>query len=198
MSLELLNTLGTLTTVVIVAAAAVAALIQLRHLRAGNQINALLTVGEAFSTPSFRDAMHLVNFKLAVMLEDPLFRDYAVSIACDLPPPDVRPGYIEVRRAAIAIASVYEDLGILIKHHVVDRAIFLDRYSSTIVSMWCLLAPFLAFIRAVKRDPAVFENFEFLVVSSQDWEREHPVSYPLGVRRLQLTNPWPIAAPATS
>ncbi len=49
MSLELTNNLGTVTTVVIVAAAALAGLVQLRHLRAGNQINAMLTIGEELS-----------------------------------------------------------------------------------------------------------------------------------------------------
>jgi hypothetical protein len=49
MSLELINTLGTVTTVAIVAAAAIAALVQLRHLRAGNQINAMLSIGQRIS-----------------------------------------------------------------------------------------------------------------------------------------------------
>jgi len=44
MSLELINAVAGLATVTIVAVTAVAALIQLRHLRAGNQISALLSV----------------------------------------------------------------------------------------------------------------------------------------------------------
>ena len=46
MSLELINTFATLLTVAIIAATAVAAMVQLRHLRAGNQINAMLAIGE--------------------------------------------------------------------------------------------------------------------------------------------------------
>ena len=168
MSLELLNTFGTLTTVVIVATAAVAALVQLRHLRAGNEINALLTVGNEFQSQAFRDAMHLANHRLAPMLEEPLFREYAASVARNLSPPEVNAEYIEVRRAAILIGNMYEELGVLIKHGTVDREIFLDRYSTTVINMWDKLAPFLGFIRAAADDSAIFENFEFLAVCSQD------------------------------
>ena len=53
MSLELVNTFGTLLTVAIIAATAIAAMIQLRHLRAGNQINSLLMLGEQFESREF-------------------------------------------------------------------------------------------------------------------------------------------------
>lgn len=72
MSLELINTLGTLTTVVIVAAAAIAALIQLRHLRAGNQINAMISIGN--QVDQIQDANTLVRQKLDSALEDPAYR----------------------------------------------------------------------------------------------------------------------------
>jgi hypothetical protein len=192
MSLEVLNTLAALTTVAIVAATAIAALIQLRHLRASNQISALLTVGDEFSRPEFRSAMHLIRSKLQLTLEEPLFRDYAAAIAGNLPPPRVEPGYEAIRQAVILVANFYEDLGILIKHGIVDKEVFFDRHSSTIMSLWGWLEPFLAFIRAAANDTAIYENFEFLVVSAKDWELQHPVSYPRGVRHLQLTNPWPI------
>ncbi len=44
MRLEVINAIAALATVAIIAATAIAALVQLRHLRAGNQIQALLTV----------------------------------------------------------------------------------------------------------------------------------------------------------
>ena len=49
MSLELLNALASLLTVCIIAATAIAAMVQLRHLRAGNQITAMLAIGEELS-----------------------------------------------------------------------------------------------------------------------------------------------------
>ena len=44
MSLELVNTIATMTTAAVIGATAIAALVQLRHLRAANQITALLAV----------------------------------------------------------------------------------------------------------------------------------------------------------
>jgi hypothetical protein len=72
MSLELANTMGTLLTAAIVAATAIAALVQLRHLRAGNQINAMLSIGNQYESEAFREAMKTVNHQSAA-LEDPLF-----------------------------------------------------------------------------------------------------------------------------
>jgi hypothetical protein len=77
MSLELLNTLASLATVVIVATAAVAALVQLRHLRSGNQISAIIAIGEQFQSQAFRDAVSIVRHGLAQKMESPLLREYA-------------------------------------------------------------------------------------------------------------------------
>jgi len=192
MSLEVLNTLGTLVTVVIVATTAIAALVQLRHLRASNEISALLTVAHEFQSNAFRESLHQVDYHLARMLGEPLFREYAASVARNLKPPDVGPEYVEVRRAAVLIGNASEELGLLIKHRTVDKDLFLDRYSTTILHMWARLTPFVAFVRAASGDPARFENFEYLVVCAQDWEREHPSSYPQGVRHLEIDNALPV------
>jgi hypothetical protein len=198
MSLELLNTLGTLTTVAIVAATAIAALVQLRHLRAGNQINAMLSIGENFANPAFRDSLYLVNRRLAAALEDPAFREYTAAISRRRPPPDVDEEYVALRRAANIIGNTYEELGILVKNHIVDRELFLDRYYGVIIGAWERLEKFNAFSRDVERNTAGWENFEYLTVLSQDWARLHPSAYPAGVRRLPVHNPWPVPEPATS
>jgi hypothetical protein len=193
MSLELINTLASLATVLIVATAAVAALIQLRHLRSGNQITAILAIGEQFQSQDFRDAYSVVRHGLAQAMESPLFREYAARFVDGQPLPDVGADDVEVRRAAILIGNAYEQVGILIKHDVVGGDIFLDRYSGTIIGMWNMLATFIAFLRDAVGDSELFENFELLVVHAKKWEREHTSSYPIGTPRLVLHNPWPIA-----
>lgn len=193
MSLELLNTLASLATVVIVATAAIAALVQLRHLRSGNQISAILAIGEQFQSQDFRDATFIVRSKLAHAMESPLFREYAACFVDTRPVPSVGQDDIEVRRAAILIGNAYEHVGILIKHGVVGGDIFLDRYSGTIIRMWDLLATFIAFMRDAAGGSELFENFELLVVYAKRWEREHANSYPKGTPRLVLRNPWPVA-----
>jgi hypothetical protein len=49
---------------------------------------------------------------------------------------------------------------------------------------WAILEPFIAYSRRDYGSDVVWENFEYLTVVCQDWQREHPSSYPRGVRRL--------------
>jgi hypothetical protein len=199
MSLEFLNTLGTLATTVVVGAAAVAALIQLRHLRAGNQINVQLAIGENYYGPDFMQELNLIRSTLPVIIEDPKFRAYvAAFVRGVLPPLTVPPDYVELGRSAVSICNTNEDLSMLVKNGIIDRRIFLERYSATLIRQWTLLEKFIGFVRAVGGGAFAWENFELLVVLSQDWKSRHQAGqYPRGVRRLEPHNPWPIPA-ATS
>lgn len=197
MSLELINTLGTLTTVAIVAAAAIAALVQLRHLRAGNQINAMISIGNQFDEKKFTDALLLVQHNLARALEDPAFRKYVYAIARGLPPPDAPQAHVELNRAASLVGNTYEEVGILLKNEIIDKRLFLDRYCVVVVRAWSLLERATAWARKAYQSDAIWENFEYLAVLSQDYMREHPSAYPPGVRRLQLPETWPLPAAVT-
>jgi len=199
MSLEFINSLGTVTTVVIVAATAIAALVQLRHLRAGNQINAMISIGDKFQGLPFTDALELVNAKLATALDDPTFRSYVVAVNRGPSVPNVDAQYVEVRRAAVLVGNTYEELGILVKNGIVDKTLFLDRYCGVTIGAWHRLENFTAFIREVTADSGIWENFELLTVMSEDFLRESPSTYPRSIRRLQLSNPWPVPPlPATA
>ena len=199
MSLELINTLGTVTTVVIVAAAAIAALVQLRHLRAGNQINAMLSIGNQYDDKAFRDASALVQHKGATVLDDPLYREYEFNMSRGLPTPTVPDDFVQLRSAVNLIGNTHEELGILVKNGLVDKDIFLDRYSYVIAGNWDLLERYTAYARAAAANDSIWENFEYITVLSQDWMRDRPSTYPKGLRRLQLHNPWPVPPmPATA
>ena len=69
MSLEMLNAFASLLTVCIIAATAIAAMGQLRHLRAGNQINAMLAIGEELSSRQLLDAKLVIRRKLAALVD---------------------------------------------------------------------------------------------------------------------------------
>ncbi|HXW52296.1 MAG TPA: DUF4760 domain-containing protein [Candidatus Acidoferrales bacterium] len=191
MSLELLNTLGTLLTVAIVSATAIAALVQLRHLRAGNQINAMLSIGDRFQSAEFRNELYLVQTKLPGLMEQEDFRRFVASIALQTPVPEVSPIYREVRDAAITVGNVYEELGILVRNDIIDRTLFLDRYCTVIIGAWSRLEKFTAFIRKVRNDDATWENFELITVFSKEWSTKYLTSYPKGVPRLNPTCSWP-------
>ena len=199
MSLELVNTFGTLLTVAIIAATAIAAMVQLRHLRAGNQINAMLTIGNQYDDKGFREAGTLISHKLASALEDPLFREYELAMSRNLTTPTVPDEQVQLRSAVNLVGNTHEELGILVKNGIVDRDLFLDRYCWVIGRDWSLLERYTAYTRATAANDGIWENFEYLAVLSQDWLREHASTYPAGVRRLHPHNPWPVPPiPATA
>lgn len=193
MSLEVVNTLGTLLTVGIVAATAIAAMVQLRHLRASNQINAMLSIGSQIDAKEFQDAMKLVQRKLDATLEDPAYREFVRAIFCRTPVPAVPEEYGELSDAVRLVGNTYEELAILVKNGIVDRDIFLDRYSWLIIQYWQRLVRALSWARAVTNEPRLWENFEYLTVLAEDFGRAHGSTYPKGVRHLDVSCPWPVA-----
>ena len=57
-----------------------------------------------------------------------------------------------------------------------------------VIANWERLAPVTAIVRR-KNGSAIWENFEYLTVLSQDWNASHPRgTYPAGVRRIQLVD----------
>ena len=192
MSLELINTFGTLLTVAIIAATAIAAMVQLRHLRAGNQINAMLSIGNQFDAREYRDALRLIQHELDAALEDPLWREYICARARRTPLPTVSEQYRALVDAVILCGNTFEELGIFVKTGVVEREMFLDRYAWVIIQGWRRLERVIAWIRGVTDEPRLYENFEFLMVLADDFWRERGSTYPKGVRHIQLINPWPV------
>ena len=68
-----MNTLFAALTLVVVAAAAAAAVIQLRHLRASNQLSGLLTVLETWQNAQFQEWMEFVRDELPIRVTEPAF-----------------------------------------------------------------------------------------------------------------------------
>lgn len=196
MSLELMNTLGTLTTAVIIAATAIAAMVQLRHMRAGNQINAMLAIGNQFDAREFRDALAIVDRKLDSAMDDPALREYYLGLIRGHQVQDVTQEYQDTIGALRFVANTYEELGILVKNDIIDENLFLDRYSFVIARTWDRMQRTIAWGREATQNDAIWENFEYLTVLSKEYMRQHPSSYPKGVPRLQVVNPWPVSSVA--
>ncbi|HZV78415.1 MAG TPA: DUF4760 domain-containing protein [Candidatus Binatus sp.] len=194
MSLEVLNTTGTLLTVVIVAATAVAALVQMRHLRTGNQITALLTIGEKFQDERFREAQYLVNHSIASALQDPAFRAFVVSrTRFTNAPPDVPPEYVRLHQSARLVGNFFEELGNLVKNRVVDYDLFMDHYCSNVAGSWKVLENYIAILREATGDLGLWDNFEDLTVRAREFLAKYPTTYPPGVPRIAISNPWPLS-----
>jgi hypothetical protein len=192
MSLQVLDTIASLITVTIVAVTAIAALVQLRHLRAGNQVDALISVGEKLDRREFTDALALANSSLNEALADRAYRDYEVSIFRRLPPPQVEQRYVDMHHAVVLVGNTFDLMGLLVKNQIVDANIFLDQYCGIATGSWKVQANYTALGREATASDTVWENFEYLAVLSEDWMRRNPRSYPRGVRRLDIHSPWPV------
>ncbi|HTU81195.1 MAG TPA: DUF4760 domain-containing protein [Candidatus Acidoferrales bacterium] len=184
MPLELTNTLATVGTFVVIAATAIAAIVQLRHMRGNNQITALNELRETMETPDFQAASHFVGAELPAKMLDPAFRYQVVHRFARTD--ENRPLITKVN----SIGNFYENMGLLLKTGLVEQELVMEMWSANVVLDWRNLAPITAMARRTMGD-ALWENFEYLAVLSQDWIAAHPKgSYPSGVRHLALDDEW--------
>lgn len=192
MSLALLDTLASLATVAIVAATAVAALVQLRHMRAGNQINAMLSIFEAINGTKYRDAFELLRGERGIRqaMQDPAFRAYDRSVRHAKPTPGVDPDFVRLRQAIVSVGNVHEELGIMVKTGVLDKELFVGIFGGNVLSAWNWLDEYTAFGRDASKTNIIWQHFEYLAVTAQDWLAANPTSYPRGMRRICPPNPW--------
>lgn len=182
MSLEVINTFATLGTFVVIAATAIAAIVQLRHARGSNQIAALNELRASWEKEDFSAAQHFVNTGLSIALEDPAFR-YQI----ENPAARTAETHAAIKKVFM-LGNFYESLGILVYAQLIDRNLVLDFWAGNITQDWERFSQFTVILRR-KGSAAVYENFEYLTVLSQDWIAAHPSGvYPAGTRRIDLTD----------
>jgi hypothetical protein len=173
MSYELLNLAVGFGTFLVIAASAIAAMIQLRHLRFGNDLQGLLKVLEMAYQPAIQEAFDFLTHDFSEKMKDRTFRQELITHPIDS----------HVHKELIAI-EYYERLGSYVKNHMISADYYLDCSSPKMY--WDLLAPVVSAIRSI-HGPAAYENFEYLVVLEEEWDRRHPNgNYPKGVRRLAV------------
>lgn len=183
MSLELVNALAAVGTFVVIAASAIAAVVQLRHLRASNQLQTFMTITQEFESPEFQQRLSFVRNELPQKLRDPQFRaEYHHKHGAD-----------RIKHPEFAVSGFFEELGMFVKRGLIDRDVFLDNYSPLIVRYWNLLAPFIAISRR-RSGKAAWENFEYVAVLSHAWLKRYPDgTLPGNFPRLPLPEPEDIA-----
>src|SRR5579864_7735935 len=119
MSFELLNTLAQIATFLVIGTTAIAAIIQLRHLRASNQLGALLALQRDFDSPDLQEAFRFVQRELTFKMEDRAFREEIARI-----------GFIDVRtHPEIKVCNWFNEIGALLKNGLVDETAFMDLFS---------------------------------------------------------------------
>jgi hypothetical protein len=195
MGLELWNTLASIATFFVILATAIAAAIELKHMAAKNQLQAVLTLQREFRDPELQEALRYVQFYLPQKLRDPQYRAELAHI-----------GFIDARvHMEMTACNFFNQMGTLVKNDIVDADAFLDQTSRIIDAYWKFLAPVIAILRR-KRGDEQYQNFEYLAALSKEWRKEHPHGvYPKGVPRMPLDDLWLVedtamesaAAPAT-
>lgn len=179
MTLEVWSTLASVGTFVVIAATAIAALIQLRHMRGSNQIAVLMDIVERYSAAEYLAARRTMD-EIIDRLDDVEVRAAMMQT----------PWPAEFRTIS-TVGNLFETLGSLVKHRIVDPEIAIDMWGGVAIALWTRMLPAIAILRRV-RTSAVFENFEYLVVLTEDYVERHrdTSTYPRGVRRLPVPDPW--------
>lgn len=180
MSWEEVSALSTFGTLLVIMVSAVAAAIQLRHMRAGNQINASLGLFDKWAGPEARKVQtYVFSDELTKKLEDPAYRASLMRIPID-----------RIAHPEVAYLDFWESIGSLFKLRYTDERAFMESGGYMSIVAWNKLAPVVAIIRR-KRGPSVYDNFEYIVSRAIIWERAHPDTFPKDAPRLPVTDPYP-------
>ncbi|MBV8669680.1 MAG: hypothetical protein JOZ28_10745, partial [Candidatus Eremiobacteraeota bacterium] len=135
MTLEAWGTLASVGTFIVITATAIAALMQLRHMRAANQIVTWQQFASAYEGTEFRQAFDFVRTELSKRLEDPAFRQ------------ELREGRTErTKHPEITICNLFDQWGLYYRSGAIDRTGFMRVNAGVVVSFWKRLAPVVALL----------------------------------------------------
>ena len=140
-------------TFVVVVGSVIAALVQLRHMRGGNQLQALLSLERDFRGPELQAALTYVQEHLPQRLEDPAYRRDLDQLG--FIDPEVHPEMVA--------CNWLNEMGTLVKRNLVSEDTFMDLFGRLIVHCWKHLSPAIAVMRR-KRGQAQYHDFEYLTV----------------------------------
>lgn len=136
-ALEIVTTACNVASFGVLAAAAAAAIVQLRHVRAGTRLQAVLAIERRFADPDVQRALFFVANDLAQRLQEPHYR--AELIARGYVDPGAHP--------EMTALNWLNDAGMLIAGGFIDEAIFFDSFGRLVGYYWRLLAPAIALLR---------------------------------------------------
>ncbi len=173
MSLEVWTTVAAVGTFVVITITAIAAFIQLHHLRASNQLSAMLKLLELEQSTTLEDRFHFVRTELAAKMKD---HDFQASL-------DERPIDRTLHPERHVIAW-FEHIGAWMKNGLIDEQTYLEYASPLITQYWTLLEPTVQRIRST-REAWLVEDFEYLAARAKRWISTHPQgNYPKFTSRM--------------
>ena len=173
MSEESIGIMLSAATLLVIAATAVAAIVQLRHLRASNQLSALLEVLEMWNKPELRSA-YAALYELPAKIEDPA---YVAGLRL--------PGAVNrATHPALLVCDFWEQIGSYVKFGLLDKDVLMDVSSTQVANTWRRAWPMIEILRE-RGGPSAYENFEYLAVCGLRWQQRFPNGmYPRRVPRM--------------
>jgi hypothetical protein len=172
MSLELWSTVASVGTFVVIAVTAIAALVQLRHIRRANQLAGLQSTFAMLQDPAVREILNYVRHDLSERMKEPEFREGLREIPVN-----------RREHPELYLCDMYNHIGSFVRSGLIDERIYLQTEWFNVNLYWRLLTGAIALAR--ESNPYVFENFEWLAVRAQQWQRQHPTGdYPASQPRL--------------
>jgi len=180
MTTDTVTAWASIGTLVVIGASAVAALIQLRHMRAGNQLEAFLALERDFRNPELQAALEYVQSKLPDRMEDPIYRAELARI-----------GFVDVTaHPELLVCNWFNKIGTLVKHRLISAHTFMDLFARLIVHCWKCVAPAVAVMRRSRGDYQ-YHDFEYLAMQAESWLRNHPHGiFPAQGTRAPLVDRW--------
>ena len=171
MNWEALSAIGSFLSAAVIAASAIAALVQIRHLRAGNQLAGFLQLRRELHSDEIRAARAYVNLELAARLADEGYRQELIS------------GIYDPRKhPEILLGNFWAGVGSLIRHGVLDTPLLLDFCATLCKTNWRQLEPVAELLR--RREPVLWEEFEYLAKLCDQYlaRRHHGAPPPVHVK----------------
>lgn len=167
-------------TLIVILISVFAAVVQLRHIRAGNELQALLSLEHDFRAPELQAALRYVQADLSYRLEDSTYRRELETI-----------GFIDpAAHPEMVVCNWFNEMGTLVKRGLVSEDPFMDLFARLIVHCWRQLSPAIAIMRRMRGD-AQYHDFEYLAVRAQGWLERHPTgAFPRAHTREALIDRW--------
>lgn len=163
MTWEAVTALSTLVSAIVVAVAAVAAVLQIRHLRAGNQLDAILRIYDTFNGSEMVQARRYCLNELPAALADETSRAALLR------------GEIDPRLTLVGNFS--NEIGALVADGFLDARLILPLVPLT-ARLWRIAEPVAIEWRKRRADP-IWADFEFIAaLDERASRREYIARYP--------------------
>jgi hypothetical protein len=180
MPAEQWNVIVSIATLVVLLTAALAALVQLRHIRASNELSTFSEAFKLWYSSGVQHGLQFIQRDLATKMEDPAFRREL----------DVAGPVDHSRHPELNVLDFFDNVAIYLILGNMREDMIMQAAGQLVTDLWQTLSPTIAIMRR-QRGPQMYASFEYLVARAQLWHKRYPNGYlPTGFQRLPNPDSW--------